>query len=240
MMSICNRLSPVVALSILGTSLGAAACFDVNRVEVSSQAPLLLDDFEDGDQVPRSDRFTPWYCYAFRSDVPEPTCQGVAPGFHSQGAEALTFELNVPLDMQQAGSVGAGIGLSTLSPVPFDLNAWHTLRFDAKFESRDPSSSAKSSLAVRVKCPATAPPGSALDPASVWVEQHFDVGSEWSSLAAPLDAFQQPPFVPVSIHVPDCGAQARSLVFEIPLTDDRSGIVTGGSGTLTLDNLVLE
>jgi hypothetical protein len=237
MMSICNRLSPVVALSILGTSLGAAACFDVSQVEVSSQAPLLLDDFEDG---PPSDRFTPWYCYAFQSDVPGPTCQEVAPGFHSQGAEALTFELNVPLDKQQADSVGVGIGLNTLSPVPFDLSAWHTLRFDAKISWRDPNSPAKSDLAVRVKCPATAPPGSALDPTSVWVEQHFDVGSEWSSLAAPLDAFQQPPFAVISIHVPDCSAQARSLVFEIALKDDRSGIVTGGSGTLTLDNVLLE
>jgi hypothetical protein len=236
-MSICSDARSLAALAVLGVSLGSTACFDVNRREVTGHAPLLLDDFEDGDQAPTAPQFQTWACYPWQTDAMQPTCVATGPGFKSEHAEAFGFELGAPLDGAPDTSVGAGLGL--FAPLPVDLSVWTSLRFDAKFEPSAGAAADGTTLWVRLKC-GSADHTAGSVPGDFGVDSPAHVAADWSSITLPWTSFQQPDYQFIALNVLDCIAKTAKLEFEIQRVDDRPDLIDGRSGTLTLDNVVLE
>jgi hypothetical protein len=225
-MSSCSRAQSLRALAAFGASLCAAACFDVKRVEVTSGAPVVIDDFDDGDQN-ASNEFDSWGCYSFvRKQLP---CLATT------GAEAFTFVFDLPTAEVPVEKIGVGVGVFDVAGPSVDLRPWATLRFDAKFEPSVVTSVDRATLWVRLKCVNVDPPGSVDSD----VEWPVDVGRAWSPFATPLSKFQQPAWQPTRILASDCLASVDVVAFEMQLADE-SGELTGQSGTLTLDNVSLE
>jgi hypothetical protein len=245
-MSICGESRSLATLAVLGASLGLTACFNVKQVEVTGAAPLLLDDFEDGDQESSSQEFQGWGCYAWQKAAKPPTCVTTAPGFNSQRAEAFTFELSAPLDVRLNDTVGVELGL--FPKLPEDLSAWTVVKFDAKFQPSPSRSAAEdlqrgvdgTTLWVRLKCDGGVDHSAGSYPGGFQVEQPVHVGIDWSSVSIPLALFQQPDWQKILVHLADCVANVDGLVFGSQLVDDRPDLVDGQSGTLTLDNVSLE
>lgn len=215
----------------MGASLCAAACFDVKRVAVTSAAPVVIDDFEDGNQDALNE-FDSWGCYSFaRKQLP---CLATA------GTEAFPFELEQPTPEIPAEKIGVGLGVFSLVLPSVDLRPWATLRFDAKFEPSVVSLVDQATLWVRLKCVNIDPPPPGSVEGGFQIELPVDVGRAWSTFATPLAKFQQPGWQPIRILAPDCLASVDAVAFEMSLTDPRSEELTGQSGTLTLDNVSLE
>jgi hypothetical protein len=244
-MSICGKARTFATVAVLGASLGLTACFNVNQIEVTGAAPLLLDDFEDGDQESSRQEFQGWGCYPWQTGAKQPTCVTTAPGFNSERAEAFTFELGAPLDGAPDTSVGVELGL--FPKLPEDLRAWTTVKFDAKFQPSASGSAAEdlqrgvdgTTLWVRLKCDSV-DHSAGSEPGGFQVEHPVHVGVGWSSFTIPWPQFQQPDWQKILVHVLDCVANVDSLVFVSQLVDLRPDLVDGQSGTLTLDNVSLE
>ena len=223
----------------IGLLFCATGCFDVQRVEVTSA--LEIDDFEDGDQVPSSDRFDTWECFEYEAAVPQPSCRTTAPGSQaSQRAEAMTFELGAPLNGDDS-SVGAGMGVLAPIVAPVDVSPWQQLSFDAKLEPSDPAVSDPTRVWIRLKCRDVAN-GSV--PGGFMIQQQVLMGREWSTFRRelrydPADPLAQPGFVQpgfqmaILIDPADC----LTLVSEVTLEVQRAD---GRPGTLTIDNVRLE
>jgi hypothetical protein len=218
-----------------------AGCFDVKRVEVTGA--LEIDDFEDGDQVPSSDRFEFWACFDYESSlVLPPPCGTTAPGSQeSQHAEAMTFELGAPLNGKDS-SVGAGMGVWPPIAAPVDVSQWQKLSFDAQLEPSAPAASDETVAWIRLKCGGLAN-GSV--PGDLMIEQRVTIGRDWSTFSLglrrdPADPLAQPGFRQPGFQVAlmpidpdDCLTMVSGLTFEVQRTD-------GQPGTLTIDNVVLE
>lgn len=226
-------VAPRLGLALLvgiGSLFCVTGCFDVKRVDVTG---LEIDNFEDGDQVPRSDQFETWHCFEYESALPDPTCLTTAPGFQSQRAESLTFELGAPLNGDDS-SVGVGLGVFTLVFLPVDLGQWQRLKFDAKFAPSDPAASDATLVWIRLKCPDLA---SQSVSGGLMIQQQVMIGREWSTFSRDLGdpGFAQPPYQRqlITIEAADCLTLVDAVTFEIQRTD-------GQAGTLTIDNVRLE
>jgi hypothetical protein len=233
------KQTALARLAGIGVCFCLTGCFDVTRVDVSGAAALEIDDFEDGDQVPSSALFDGWDCFEFEDAAPRPACLTKAPGFQSQRAESLTFELGAPLNGDDS-SVGAGIGVLAPILAAVDFGDWQRLRFDAKFEPSALAAADATPVWIRVKCKDVA---SGSVPGGFMIQEQVILGRDWSSVsrgwrrdpAAPLaqPGFEQPVFQTIAIDAADCLATVSGLTFEIQRTD-------GQPGTLTLDNVALE
>jgi hypothetical protein len=186
---------------------------------------LDVDDFEDGDAVPSNPRFASWGCETYPG-TPHVSCVSSSPGFRSEVAETVRFEIQDPADAKTDHPgvlLQAPLRLGTL-----DLGAYTSLMFSAKLEVDSPVPPNGSRLYVRLRCDGVGE-GS-------FVETSVLVGLEWSSPAIALEAFVRPGYV-VDFDRLACVASVEALEFDIhpDLFDGESM-----AGTLTIDEISLE
>jgi len=226
-------------------ALLATACFDVERVDVTNttRARLLIDDFEDGDNVPTSNLFAPTSCYTFSQD---PTLQslppcGIAAGYESTFGYMLPFSLQAP---PIETSDGIGVGLSTPSAVgTVDISSYKSIHFDAKMDLGSPTPPVATVFQVGIACDSVHhPQGTVKGGFQVTydfaVADEFPLSGEWKSITIKLAQFTQPGWQVVRMFdKTECLRVVDSLFFDV-----QSPLVSGQSaaGILTIDNVWLE
>jgi len=227
MMSICNERWLAASSSLL-----VVACFDVQQVAADSTGPreLVIDDFEDGDQLPTDPTFSTWSCGTYPGP-PRISCNASAPGFEGGHAQQARFEIRDPADgvVDHPGMVlQTSHSLGTL-----DLSSYEHILFSARLESDAPAVPGASRLYVRLRCDGIGPSGA---PEGYWIETSVQVGTDWSSFTLPLTELVRPNYVP-SFSRRDCVAAVESLGFDL-----HPDLPEGGSmvATLTIDEISLQ
>jgi hypothetical protein len=212
-------------------SLAAAACFDVTKV---SLPPLTIDDFEDGDDEPSTDRFQRWTCRAFSSPgddagattepdggAPGVACVVQAVGDHPH-AMTVHFAVDDPPDgVRQLG--GAELATNT-AMTGIDLGRFKQLVLSAILESGTSALPPGTQLRVEIGC--------ALPAMTRTLEQIVPglvIGSDWATFRLDLANF-----APLE---PACLGQANALRVSV-----RPGLPDGQStrGALHVDNVYLQ
>jgi hypothetical protein len=241
-MFICNSPIKIKYVALLGAALTLIACFDVEKVDVTNttRAKLIIDDFEDGDNVPASTLFGPLSCYAFSSWQSLPTC-GVAAGFESNFGYGLNFALEAP-PTETSDGIGAGLAIpSAVGTV--DIGSYKSLHLDAKIDS---GSNALPSAAVfqpGFACGSVHhPPGTVKGGFTVThdflVVDVLPLSGQWQSITIALAQFEQPSWQTVRMFDKnECLQLVDALFFNVssPLASGQSA-----AGTLTIDNVWLE
>jgi hypothetical protein len=244
-MSICadGRLSARGCLARFSSGWGAvsslvvAGCFEVPQIALEPTA-LEIDDFEDGDEMPSSSLFAAWHC----ETSPGPrraSCGPAAPGFASDMAEAVRFEITDPAN----GSVDyASVLLETSSRLdPVDLGGYQSLAFSAKFE-RTPGVGASSGadegseaveLFVQLACDGVGQSGSL--PYGSWLEHVIPIGPDWSGIRIELAELIRPSYVPDFKRI-DCLTNVEALIFVLGAEPTDGAAL---AGTLTVDDVSL-
>jgi hypothetical protein len=212
-------------------SLAAGACYDVTKVPLP---PLIVDNFDDGDDKPRTDRFLPWTCRTVRNSTdgpgappgadggaPDLQCQVGPVGTH-EFAITLPFVVDDPPDGQrQLG--GAEIATQASQPGA-DFGAFRQLVLSAILESGTPGLPAGTQLRVEIRC--------ALGGTTRTLDQvvpGLAIDADWQNFPLDLANFAPP--------LPGCLDQVESLHFSV-----RPGLPDGQSarGALHLDNIYLQ
>jgi len=213
--------------------LSISACFEVQQVALQRGPPALeIDDFEDGDDLPRSSMFRSWQCDAWPGP-PHVSCGTVTPGFGDGLAEAVRFELQDPPN----GSMDyATVFLETRVRLgTLDLGSYESIAFSVKLE-RSPlspseeSAEQKASFFVRLRCDGVGTAGDA------WIEKTVPLGPEWSSPSIALAELVRPSYV-INFSSRECAAKVEALLF---LFDPKLPDGEAMAGTLTIDEVSLE
>jgi hypothetical protein len=208
MTSICNRGRRLEYLAALAASLALVACLDVEKVELHPS--LVIDDFEDGDQIPNNTKFIDWFCFTFDPQEPQPTCDVQSRGPDSNFALSLPYTLQVPPDTDASPH---GVGVGTKPKVgTVDLTFYDNMHFSAKLVSGTPAPREKRRFTVRLGCNTVQVVAGSL--AVFWVENAFTPTGNWSSYDLALSKFIQPNWQAPMDHPQDCPMLNDSIRFE--------------------------
>ena len=237
-MSIFNESRRAIGVAALSAVPFLAACFDVERVDVSQSGRqrLVIDDFEDGNATPASTLFESWKCYPF-DYVPEIPACGLVPGYDSQFAYALAFDVSSPVTPSAYG-IGAGFGV--VPPVgTVDLSLYETVHFDAKLDAGSPAPAPNTTFEVSMVC-YTVRTGSVIG--GFEITHTFTPTDSWQTYTFASSEFMQPSWQKQQLAMSDkdlinCPKKVNSLNFNVtvPLDPGQSA-----AGTLTIDNVWLE
>jgi hypothetical protein len=218
-----------------------AGCFDVQQVAVERPPPtLMIDDFEDGDNVPSSSLFAPWHCET-SPGPPRASCGPVVSGFTSGMAEVVRFALADPangvfdynnVELETSSRLGA-----------LDLGDYERLEFNAKLEIIPSVNDAGGSedrglkavdLSVQFACDGVGPSGAL--PYGSYLAFLVPLGPEWSSPSVALAEFVRPSHV-LDLDRTDCLANVEALMFGLgPELADGETM----AGILTIDDVSLK
>jgi hypothetical protein len=228
----------VVVLS----ALTAPGCFNVTKVDPGDGGPctsFLIDNFEDGDDVPSTELLGRWECYTYNPDTQPVTC-GIGPGI--DGGMGLFAQFNLqdpPNDMNDNG----GAALSTFTTgAPLDLRPYRDLVISAQIiQGAPPLPTQNLNVSVELGCADTAP---LVDPGLVGyvdVAQglKLDFNAPWATFHLPMSGFEQPEWETSRFAggAAECLARVENFAVTVTpnLTDGQAG-----SGTLRIDNIQFE
>lgn len=126
-------LLPVLALQ---------ACFDVQPVD-PGQGVFVIDDFEDGDTLPKTSLFDRWECFTFNPDVGQDPEQTVSCDVEPQPGDQSAFGLFARFKLHGGASPGAhvypGATLFTQAAnAAVDFTGYRALVFNIRVEQSDP------------------------------------------------------------------------------------------------------
>jgi hypothetical protein len=166
---------------VLGTLSG---CYDMERLE-AAPAPgyLLVDDFEDGDELPNIANFGRWSALPFKPVAGASTgISIVAPGASDMRALLGDFVLADP----GGGDVtGASLGIIA-SRVPLDVRRFRALYVTARVESETPLPG-NARVYADLNCNSAPPLGTVTKP--FWVTKNMPVATDWRELR--LEGFEE-------------------------------------------------
>lgn len=227
---------------VLGASLCFSACLPVETVELP--AAILVDDFEDGDEVadPLSG-FADWASWSHSSGPMPPEQKRFdpevrAPGMESEAAQSLPFFLE---EFAFHDYPEAALGVFT--ETPRDLSLFRRLRFSAKLEAAEPPPPPGTLLEVRLEC---RPVFAEIAPDAVPVISYYDqpnrregveLTSGWTTYSIPLNKFEEPSWQGTAIQFEDCLQQVNGLHFVLRLDLPN---LEAAAGTLWIDDVYLE
>ena len=211
------------------------ACFDVEKVDVTGHARLLIDDFEDHDVRPSTPQLAPWSGFSFAAYQALPTCDFTA-GFKSNFAYSMTFELQSAPPLTTDG-VGAGLGTGpSVSTSTVDFSSHESLHFNTKLVLSAPEPPHGIAFAVNFGCKSVDhQTGSVMY--GFMVEDRFYPNADWQFVTLALADFEQPTWQGVSMTDPsDCPRLLDGFSFQVKLLDTSES----ASGTLTIDNVYFD
>ena len=174
----------------LTASVWAAGCFDVEKFPLP---PLVIDDFEDGDDLrPKTDELGDWTCRGFTSpatdagasgDAGEVSCVVEAVGLEHQRAMTMRFEVVDPPD----GTKQFGRAVLATEIVPggnIDFTRFKELVLSATLELGDPPLPAATQLAIEIGCTLAGEPFTVEKVVGPLV-----IGSDWTTFRLALADF---------------------------------------------------
>jgi hypothetical protein len=218
-------------VALLVWSLAASTCFDVTKVPLP---PLSIDDFDDGDLEPRTDRFGRWSCRTFSNTADDagtpPDPDGGAPnvqcrvgpvGNNHPFAMSLRFTLDDPADGER--QLGGAELATQSSQTSVDFGAFRQLVLSATLESGSPALPTGTQLRVEIGCALAGMPRTLEHTVPIVI------GADWENF--PLDLAN---FAPAQ---PGCLRQVDALRVSV-----RPGLPDGQStrGALHVDNIYLQ
>jgi hypothetical protein len=118
--------------------LTLTACFDVKQVDPGPQ-DFLIDDFEDGDAVPKTSLFGHWGCFSYNPDTGQDPLQTVSCDLEPQPGDQSAFALLMRFKLHESVSLYPGASLATFAPnTAADLTGYRALSFNIRVELSDP------------------------------------------------------------------------------------------------------
>ena len=235
-MSIFSKSKLAIAIVSLTAVPLLVACFDVENFDVAkaSHPRLLIDDFEDGTPTPTSALFASWKCYPFNNELATLSCD-IAPGYESNFAYALTFDVTSP---STPSNDGFGAGLGVVPPVgTVDLSSYETVHFSAKFAVGNPAPPPGTTFEVGMNCNKVQ---TGFIRGGFSVTHGFMPTEDWQSFVFARADFAQPKWQPLQMSVENrnrCPTLVDMLNFNVQVTLDPG---QSAAGTLTIDNVWLE
>jgi len=128
-------------ISFLLPLLTLAACFDVKQVD-PGPADFLIDDFEDGDTVPKTSLFGRWGCSTFNPDTGQDPQQTASCDVERQPGDQSAFALLMRFKLHggpEPGPLYPVASLATLTPnAAVDFTGYRALTFNIRVELSDP------------------------------------------------------------------------------------------------------
>jgi len=191
--------------------------------------PLVVDDFEDFDNLPQSAAFAEWLHYSYNPDRQNVAHRVERPGHNSNGSLLLEW---VVLDAPDGGVNGTGAGLVSRSANDYvDLSRFSRLLFSHTYADlyfRDEIAGdciSTPSFRVSFGCREYG----AVFEATVYMSQFG-----WDTANLPWTLFKEPSLPATGVAIEDCLAYSDGLNFatNTPLEDGQCG-----SGTLMLDSI---
>jgi len=212
------------------------ACFSVEKVDVTGHSRLLVDDFEDHDDQPSTTALGSWSCFAFTSDQTLPVCGLTRPGFKSNFAYSMTFDLQSAPPLTTDG-VGAGIGTGpSVGASTVDFSSHESLHFNTKRVLSSPEPPHGMAFAVNFGCKSVDHQTGSVK-YGFMVEDSFYPNADWQFVTLALADFEQPTWQGVSMRDPsDCPRLVDGFSIQVKLLDTSES----ASGTLTIDNVYFE
>jgi hypothetical protein len=176
-----------------------------------------LDDFEDGDANPVDPRFAVWQYYSYNSDGGFVASTPFAPGFNSNGAINLDWEVHDKVDGTR-NYPGAGLRtLASNSQVFLDLSRYTRLVFAHRYQHSG-TCLAVTQLTVSIGCGERASSRFGTVP----------VSSGWQSTTVELASFQEGHYPPPNgTSLADCLAVADGFLFQAQLDVDDGECASG-------------
>jgi hypothetical protein len=222
--SLANHLAGLVL-----TAISLTACFEVvsDGTAARPSAPLLIDDFRDGDQLPVSPLFAPWVCGTWPATSSVECDRSSSPD--GDWAQSLHMSLQDPPDGildYPSGFQEARLLVGTL-----DLSGYESVTLNAKFEPGDPAPPLPVELTLRVWCDALS---TQLD--GTWLQHTVGLGPNWQALIIPLAELRRPQYLS-SFGRQECLRGVDAFWFQVmpALVDGQAAL-----GTLSVDQVGLQ
>jgi hypothetical protein len=229
-------------IGFLLPTLVLQACFDVHQVDPGS-GRFVIDDFEDGDPLPKNPLFQRWDCYTFNPAVgidPAQTahCDVERPGYESAYALSASFRLH-----QLPGYSNGGAALSTIADPMVDLNGYKNIVFSLKVDFGNLPSASYAFIALDCNSVAAEKQKTALDYFQLTNEVNHPivivVPDTWAQFRIALSEFTQPDWQKnrFADGPKACLAVVDSVNFEI---NGQLAVGQSGSGLIHIDEVYLE
>ncbi len=164
-------------VAVLAAVAGAAGgCFDVSS---NHSTPVLIDDFDSGDALPRDRHFDQWRCGETNTNTPKSsTCDYDAATYLSPPYSIYLKDTVVETSDQK----NAGAQLYTQAVVPEDFSDMSQVVFSSKFDPGSPAIPPAAKLYVELYCSG----------GNVVIEYPVPnwQSSDWQMFAIPLSQFE--------------------------------------------------
>lgn len=231
-------------IGFLLPTLALQACFDVHQVDPGS-GHFVIDDFEDGDPLPKNPLFQHWDCYTFNPAVGKDLAQTVhcdveRPGDKSAYALYASFILHhAPGD----GNDNGGAALGTTADPMVDLNGYKNIFFSLKVDFGNLPSASYAFVALDCNSVAAESQKTALDYFQLTNEVNYPIvgltKDTWTPFRIPLSDLTQPDWQKnrFADGPKACLAAVDSVNFEI---SGQLAVGQSGSGFIHIDEVYLE
>jgi hypothetical protein len=218
-----SGLATLLATTGLALALAAPGCgLDDRTLRSADGGPpppaIVVDNFEN----PENPRFRPWDYYAYNTTIASVSSNVTSPGFDSNYAINLIWEVTDPPD-GQPNYPGVGLGCEPVSYI--DLSGYSSLLFAQEYLHTDTSCEAVSVLSVRLGC-------SQYNAAFTGT---VALSPQWTTSTIPLSSFSQSAYPsPTPVAMQDCFKKIDGFDFQaqVDLADGACA-----SGALLLDNV---
>lgn len=197
---------------VLALTLAVGGCYDLERLDPGPETyHLLIDDFEDGDNLPSATEFSDWRAFPFKEEYDRAVELELTEGNGSDFAYVGDFELRYPVG---GGISGISLGISGATRDPVDARVFRKFHFSARLLPDTPFPEA-TEFYVQLGCDGAPPLGTLQAP--FFVQQNVPRSSDWITLELSLDAFGEPDHDPPKIKggTPACLAVVDSIRFTV-------------------------
>ena len=225
-------------IGLLLPALALQACFDVHQGDPGN-GRFVIDDFEDGDTLPKAPSFQKWNCFTFNPNIGQDPAQSVNCGLETPGdasgyALFAAFTLHDPPD----GTLQwGGAALVTITYPMVDFNGYHNLVFSLRVDRGNLPSAAFAHVVLdcnSVIAESPKKPGE-----NFAVDQQIVATDTWSTFKLELSKFTQPLWQlnRFAGGMQACLAVIDSVNFQVAgqLADGQSAY-----GVIHIDNIYLE
>jgi len=219
------------ALGVMTLGQLLVGCFDVEQVDVpeakAKPAPLLIDDFDDGDRQPSLESLELWHCFGDNGTAQNLRADPEKQGAHSTAGRAITFDL---VDVTDGKQDYQAVELQARASVPLDLTDYERFVFWAALDAR----ATPDALPVRIKlsCDDLGDGAELESP-----DQSVPAGGPFRAHSTPMAKFYHPAWIETDYDEASCLARVSALSFFLqPEMLDGSR----ASGRLTVDDAYLQ
>lgn len=212
--------------------VGCASSADCSAPQVCREqacvddGALRIDDFEDTDPYPLADSFSVWRAYTYNAGSQYVDFAVEAPGYQSDSAIHLDFEIHDPANGSQDYGL-AGLD-TTVRNLTTDLSAFSTVSFSYAFEASQTDCAGAQHMSFGFYCAGYV----------ANFETTVPLSPSWQTAQLPLSDFHEVTWrPPTGVPFTDCLATDTALYFEIV---PELGDGECGAGRVSIDSLYFQ